>query len=65
MLLKPIHSLKEILVTTNVIIMSYTPMSSIQDFEDATEAVREFEFLYEEKTGNKWKNRNDFKKVRL
>ena len=45
--------------------MSCTPMSSIQDFEDATEAVREFEFLYEEKTGNKWKNRNDFKKVRL
>ena len=35
----------------------------VQDFEDRTEAVRDFEFLYEEKTGNRWKNRKDFKKV--
>jgi len=37
--------------------------NKLQDFEDVTEAVRDFEFLYEEKTGNKWKNRNEFKKV--
>ena len=34
-----------------------------QDYEDKHEAIREFEFLYEEKTGNRWKNRKDFKKV--
>jgi len=37
--------------------------NKLQDYEDSTEAVREFEFLYEEKTGNKWKNRDQFKKV--
>ena len=34
-----------------------------QDFEDSNDALREFEFLYEEKTGNRWRNRNEFKKV--
>jgi predicted DNA-binding WGR domain protein len=37
--------------------------TKLQDFEDKHEAVRDFEFLYEEKTGNRWKNRKDFKKV--
>ena len=37
--------------------------TKLQNFEDKHEALREFEFLYEEKTGNRWKNRKDFKKV--
>ncbi len=37
--------------------------TKLEDFEDKHEALRSFEFLYEEKTGNKWKNRKDFKKV--
>jgi len=37
--------------------------TKLEDFEDKHEAVRNFEYLYEEKTGNKWKNRKDFKKV--
>ena len=37
--------------------------TKLQDFEDRHEAVRDFEFLYEEKTGNRWKHRKDFKKV--
>jgi len=37
--------------------------TKLQDFEDKHEAIRDFEFLYEEKTGNRWKNRKDFKKV--
>lgn len=35
----------------------------MENFEDKHEAVRDFEFHYEEKTGNRWKNRKDFKKV--
>jgi len=34
-----------------------------EDFEDMYEALRSFEFQYEEKTGNKWRKRQDFKKV--
>ena len=37
--------------------------TKLQDFEDKHEAIRDFEFLYEEKTGNRWKNRKDFQKV--
>jgi len=37
--------------------------TKLQDFEDKHEAIRDFEFIYEEKTGNRWKNRKDFKKV--
>ena len=37
--------------------------TKLQNYEDKHEALREFEFLYEEKTGNRWKNRKDFKKV--
>ena len=37
--------------------------TKLEDFEDKHEAVKDFEFLYEEKTGNRWKNRKDFKKV--
>jgi predicted DNA-binding WGR domain protein len=39
--------------------------TKLEDFEDKHEALRSFEFLYEEKTGNKWKNRKDFKKVSI
>jgi predicted DNA-binding WGR domain protein len=39
--------------------------TKLEDFEDKHEALRSFEFLYEEKTGNKWKNRKDFKKVQF
>ena len=35
----------------------------MENFEDKHEALRDFEFHYEEKTGNRWKNRKDFKKV--
>lgn len=37
--------------------------TKIEDFEDMYEALRDFEFVYEEKTGNKWRKRHDFKKV--
>ena len=37
--------------------------TKLEDFEDKHDAVKSFEFLYEEKTGNRWKNRKDFKKV--
>jgi len=37
--------------------------TKLEDFEDKHEAIRGFEFQYEEKTGNRWKNRADFKKV--
>ena len=35
----------------------------VQDYEDVNDACRDFEFHYEEKSGNKWRNKNDFKKV--
>ena len=37
--------------------------TKLENFEDKHEALRDFEFVYEEKTGNRWKNRKDFKKV--
>ena len=37
--------------------------TKLEDYEDKHEAVKQFEFLYEEKSGNRWKNRHDFKKV--
>jgi len=37
--------------------------TKLEDYEDKHEALRQFEFHYEEKTGNRWKNRADFKKV--
>lgn len=37
--------------------------NKVDNFEDKHEAVKMFEFHYEEKTGNRWKNRKDFKKV--
>jgi len=37
--------------------------TKLEDYEDKHDAVRQFEFHYEEKTGNRWKNRDNFKKV--
>merc|ERR1712025_1406589 len=37
--------------------------NKVDNFEDKHEAVKMFEFHYEEKTGNRWKHRKDFKKV--
>lgn len=34
-----------------------------QEFESKHDAQRDFEFQYEDKTGNKWKNRDNFQKV--
>ena len=34
-----------------------------QEFESKHNAQRDFEFQYEDKTGNKWKNRDNFQKV--
>ena len=36
---------------------------SNQEFESKHDAQRDFEFQYEDKTGNKWKNRDNFQKV--
>ena len=36
-----------------------------QEFESKHNAQRDFEFQYEDKTGNKWKNRDNFQKVVL
>ena len=47
----------------NIILCGSCSSLLLQDFEDKHEAMRDFEFLYEEKTGNKWKNRESFKKV--
>ena len=38
---------------------------SNQEFESKHDAQRDFEFQYEDKTGNKWKNRDNFQKVIL
>jgi len=37
--------------------------NKIDDYEDVNDALRDFEFHFEEKSGNKWKSRNEFKKV--
>ena len=37
--------------------------TKLEDFHEKLDATREFERLYEEKTGNRWSNRKDFKKV--
>ena len=38
-------------------------MIHFQEFESKHDAQRDFEFQYEDKTGNKWKNRDNFQKV--
>lgn len=37
--------------------------TKLEEFDDKHEALRLYEFQYEDKTGNKWKNRENFKKV--
>lgn len=37
--------------------------TKLEDFCEKLDAVRQFEALYEEKTGNRWSKRHDFKKV--
>merc|ERR1711978_92030 len=36
--------------------------TKLENFDERLEALREFESLYEEKTGNRWKNRDKFQK---
>ena len=37
--------------------------NKVENFYEKADAVREFERLYEEKTGNRWSKRHEFKKV--
>ena len=37
--------------------------NKVENFYEKADAVREFERLYEEKTGNRWSKRHKFKKV--
>jgi len=37
--------------------------TKLEEFESKHDAQRDFEFQYEDKTGNKWKNRDNFQKV--
>lgn len=37
--------------------------TKLEDFDERLEAVRQFESLYEDKTGNRWSKRKDFTKV--
>jgi len=37
--------------------------TKLEDFAERLDALRQFESLYEEKTGNRWKNRDKFQKV--
>lgn len=37
--------------------------NKVENFYEEADAVREFERLYEEKTGNRWSKRHEFKKV--
>ena len=37
--------------------------NKLEEFEDKTDAKREFERLYEDKSGNRWSKRNEFQKV--
>jgi poly [ADP-ribose] polymerase len=37
--------------------------TKLEDFAERLDALRQFEALYEEKTGNRWKNRDKFQKV--
>ena len=46
-------------------IKGFGTLCSNQEFESKHDAQRDFEFQYEDKTGNKWKNRDNFQKVVL
>ena len=37
--------------------------NKLESYDERLDAVRQFEALYEEKTGNRWSNRKSFKKV--
>jgi len=37
--------------------------TKLEEKDDAQDAIRDFEFHFEDKTGNRWKNRKDMKKV--
>jgi len=49
--------------TSSLFTFSTSHITYLQEFESKHDATKDFEFQYEDKTGNKWKNRDNFKKV--